>query len=105
MAGARETIYCRVFGSSRSNVALSSLIQWKTASSWSRMSSMVGGTMRRFTATSSKIEAYQPSQIPSFPASYAHNPSGLSFGSNWMMVIQVAVSAGFFSSSISMETS
>lgn len=42
---------------------------------------------------------------PSNKSSFAQTSSGRSFGSNWMMVIHFAVSAGFFSFSISIVTS
>ncbi len=41
----------------------------------------------------------------SYKSSFAQTSSGRSFGSNWMMVIHFAVSAGFLSFSISIVTS
>ena len=48
-----------------------------------------------------------PERLPDllFGRHGGYTPSGRSFGSNWMMVIQMAVSAGFLSFSISIEMS
>lgn len=65
----------------------------------------VSTIMRRSSSIPTDMLSKPCSIRPSNKSSFAQTSSGRSFGSNWMMVIHFAVSAGFFSFSISIETS
>lgn len=67
---------------------------------------ITGNTIMRRSSWISTDTLSKPCSIqPSNKSSLVQTSSGRSFGSNWMMVIHFAVSAGFFSFSISIVTS